>query len=287
LALAVVTGAGLVSSGCAVGVDGTPVAAESVDRAEVTTCEYPTEPGGFDSVPTTPPPQMTDPGQRTLYQQQIDRVLAGRSKQRSSPEPAAQQPKSGILKVTLTTDQGSIPIVVDRADAPCNVAAVVSLAEHGYYDDTPCHRMTDTADLKVIQCGDPTGTGIGNPGWTSPDEPPTGLRPSGPVDPTSGAQTVIYPRGTVAIANRGPRPDAQNSGGGAQFFILQSDGTLPASYAVVGTVDSAGMSVVDKVFAGGIVPGVGVDPVTGRHRLDPQDGSPKSPLTIESVTVSD
>ena len=56
------------------------------------------------------------------------------------------------------------------------------LAGEGYFDDTTCHRLTASAGLKVLQCGDPEGTGSGGPGYTIPDELPTDL-PAGPAGP--------------------------------------------------------------------------------------------------------
>ena len=48
-------------------------------------------------------------------------------------------------------------------------SSFVSLAKQGYFDDTRCHRLT-TQGIYVLQCGDPTGTGSGGPGYTFDDE---------------------------------------------------------------------------------------------------------------------
>lgn len=255
-------------------------------NAAHTTCSYVAKDSNFKQIPTTVPAELTDPAQRALYQEQIDKVRAGESKQRTKPQPDKTQAKDGTSTLTLTTNQGVVPVQLNRTGAPCNTGAVISLADHGYYDNSPCHRMT-TGALKVLQCGDPTGTGLGQPGWTSPDEPPTNLKPSGQTNPMSGEQAVTYPRGTVAIANSGSAQQGQaNSGGSAQFFILVQDGTLPASYAVVGKVEDAGMKVIDKVFAGGVNPGIGPNPTTGAYERTSDDGSPKLPITIEKAKVS-
>ncbi|MFT4127711.1 MAG: peptidylprolyl isomerase [Gordonia sp. (in: high G+C Gram-positive bacteria)] len=249
-------------------------------------CDYVTTESLFKDTPTKIPDTITDPAQRALFQERLDNLTAGKAKQRTSPKPGTSQLKEGTATLTLATSQGDIGVTLNRKGAACNTAAVISLAEHGYYNNTPCHRMTGGA-LKVIQCGDPTGTGAGAPGWTSPDEPPTTLKPAGEANPMTGEAPVTYPRGTIAIANSGqPQQGEPNSGGAAQFFILVQNGTLPANYAVVGTVGAAGMKVVDKVYKGGINPGVSPNQLTGSLERSPEDGTPKLPLTIEKATVS-
>lgn len=253
-------------------------------NATHTECNYAPTPSQLDQVKTEIPAELTDPAQRALYQQKMDSLVAGKPKQRTSPQPERSQSNQGTEQVTLDTNQGAIPITIDRGSATCNAAAILSLAENGYYNDTPCHRMTNS-DIKVIQCGDPTGTGGGMPGWTSPDEPPTDLKSAGQPN-QMGQQPVTYPRGTVAVANSGqPQQGQANSGGAAQFFLLVQDGVLPASYAVVGNVDEPGLAVIDKVFAGGINPGLNQNPMTGAFEQSPTDGAPKIGLTIEKATV--
>ena len=171
----------------------------------------------------------------------------------------------GTATVALATSAGPIGLTLDRAQAPCTVNSFVSLAGQGYFDGTTCHRLTTGEGLKVLQCGDPTGTGTGGPGYTIPDEPPTTLAAS-----PSGAGTVVYPRGTVAMA----KTAAPNSGG-SQFFLVYADSTLPPDYTVFGTIDEAGLATVDKVAAGGS------DDANGQG-----DGKPKAPIEIQAVTVS-
>ena len=116
----------------------------------------------------------------------------------------------------------------------------------------------------MLQCGDPTGTGTGGPGYTINDEPPTGLAP----DPSG--QAVIYPRGTVAMAKTSA-PDS----GGSQFFLVYADSTLPPEYTVFGTIDEEGLATVDKVAQ------AGSDNANG-----PGDGKPVTAVTIETATAS-
>lgn len=113
----------------------------------------------------------------------------------------------GTAKVTFATNQGDIAMELDRAVAPCTVNAITDLAEQGYYDNSVCHRMT-SGGLNVLQCGDPTGTGSGGPGFSFADEYPT--------DETDEADLntpVVYPKGSIAMANSGPDTN------GSQFFI--------------------------------------------------------------------
>ena len=89
----------------------------------------------------------------------------------------------------------------------------------------------------MIQGGDPTGTGMGGPGYQFADEPFTGE----------------YSRGTVAMANSGPDTN------GSQFFIMHGNYPLPKSYVIFGKVIS-GMEVIDKIAEA---------PVSGDRPLDP------------------
>jgi peptidyl-prolyl cis-trans isomerase B (cyclophilin B) len=169
-------------------------------------------------------------------------------------------------RVTFGTSAGELTVTLG-AQTPCTVRSFVHLADGGFYDGTVCHRLTASAGLKVLQCGDPIGDGTGGPGYTIPDELPTDLTPAS-TDP-GGQQLVFYPRGTVAMANAGPDT------GGSQFFMVYGDSTLPPNYTVFGTVDPTGMATLDTVAAGGLTP------VNG-----PEDGTPRLEVRIETATVS-
>ncbi len=165
-------------------------------------------------------------------------------------------PASGTTDLRVTTTLGELTLTLDRAATPCAAASLVHLTEQGFFDDTPCHREVDSEGLQVLQCGDPTGTGAGGPTYTSPTE-------------VTGEET--YPRGTVAMANSGQGFD------GSQFFLVWGDSELPPSYTVVGTVDEAGLVVLDEVAANGN---------DGSLDPSPGGGAPSVPVTIESVTVA-
>jgi peptidyl-prolyl cis-trans isomerase B (cyclophilin B) len=170
---------------------------------------------------------------------------------------------SGTAAVSLETDRGPIPLTLDRATGPCAVESFLSLVNAGYYNDTPCHRLTTGEGLKVLQCGDPTGQGTGGPGYTINDEPPTNLAPA-------GDGSVIYPRGTLAMA----KTSAPNSGG-SQFFLVYADSTLPPDYTVFGTVGPDGLATLDAIAQGGS------DDANG-----PGDGAPRTPVTIQTATAA-
>jgi peptidyl-prolyl cis-trans isomerase B (cyclophilin B) len=172
----------------------------------------------------------------------------------------ANPPTTGTVAVTLATNQGAIPIVLDRTKAPCTVASFLNLTNAGFYNGTPCHRLVTVDSLKVLQCGDPSGSGTGGPGYTIPDEPPTGLADAG-----GGAS--VYPRGTLAMA----KTSAPNSGG-SQFFLVFGNSQLPPNYTIFGTVAAPGLGVLDKVAAGG-----------GDDSNSTGDGGPKIPVTITSA----
>ncbi|NLU81288.1 peptidylprolyl isomerase [Rhodococcus sp. HNM0569] len=172
----------------------------------------------------------------------------------------------GTTPVTLTTNQGPVGLELDRAQAPCTVESFVTLARQQYFDDTPCHRLTAGRGLDVLQCGDPSGRGTGGPGYEFDNEYPENAY--APGDPALD-QPVVYPRGTVAMANAGPGTN------GSQFFLVYSDSALPPAYTVFGRMTDEGLATVEKIAA------AGTDNSNGNG-----DGRPNSDVTIESATVA-
>lgn len=179
----------------------------------------------------------------------------------ASPTPTRTLPPASLSQNrtwtgSLTLDKAPLTISLDGKRAPQAVASFVSLARSGFYDGTPCHRLTTkAAGISVLQCGDPTGTGQGGPGYSF-----------GPLEnvPKSGT----YPIGTLAMA-RGQEADSQ----GSQFFIVYGPTKLPApGYTVFGKV-TGGLATLEKN-----VTSKGVDSPTG-------DGAPKAKVSIESVSV--
>jgi peptidyl-prolyl cis-trans isomerase B (cyclophilin B) len=160
--------------------------------------------------------------------------------------PTTTPPRSGKVDLLVQTSRGPLTFQLNRAAAPCAVESFVSLAQQQYFNNTPCHRLT-SGSLNVLQCGDPTGTGSGGPGYEFHDE-------------LSGSEK--YTRGVIAMANAGPNTN------GSQFFIVYKDSTLGPNYTIFGKV-TGGLRVVDKVAAKGSTP-------TG-------DGKPKLPISITSI----
>jgi peptidyl-prolyl cis-trans isomerase B (cyclophilin B) len=130
--------------------------------------------------------------------------------------------------VRFITTQGIITVKMLTDKAPCTTFSFRFLASQSYYDFTHCHRLT-TQSIYVLQCGDPTGTGSGGPGYAFNDENLAG---------------ATYPAGTVAMANAGPNTN------GSQFFFTWKDTTLPPLYTPFGTV-IGGMDVLQKIAAAG------------------------------------
>jgi len=161
---------------------------------------------------------------------------------------------SGEVAAEMTTDRGRISLTLLADAAPCTVNSFASLAEQDYYDDTVCHRLTvSPSSIFVLQCGDPTGTGTGGPGYSFPDE-------------LSGEET--YPAGTVAMANAGEDTN------GSQFFLVYDDTPLPPSYAVFGRIDEESIELVRSIAAEGTATGG-------------PDGAPAQEVRIETISIAD
>lgn len=146
---------------------------------------------------------------------------------------------AGTATATMHLTAGDVKITLERAATPCTVNSFESLAQQGYFDDTACHRLTDTG-IFVLQCGDPSATGRGGPGYSFADE-------------TNDSMT--YPAGTVAMANAGPDTN------GSQFFLVWADTDLPPDYTVFGTMDQAGLDVVGGIAAQGVAAEDGTSPI--------------------------
>ena len=83
------------------------------------------------------------------------------------------------ISVSMATNQGNIGLWLNNAEAPCTVNSFASLAQKGFFDGTICHRETTAPAWAVLQCGDPTGTGTGGPGYKFANECPTNQVPQG------------------------------------------------------------------------------------------------------------
>ncbi len=152
----------------------------------------------------------------------------------------------------MHTNRGTIAIALLNNKATCTVNSFVYLTGKKYFNDTPCHRLT-TSGIFVLQCGDPTGTGRGGPGYKFADENLAGAK---------------YPAGTVGMANSGPGTN------GSQFFLVYKYSPLPPDYTLFGTIVT-GLGVIRDIAK------AGSDNSNGKG-----DGHPKEKVTINSVTIT-
>jgi cyclophilin family peptidyl-prolyl cis-trans isomerase len=149
----------------------------------------------------------------------------------SAPEvPPTNQTQSNIKHmITIKTTLGDIQFETYDSDAPKAVNNFITLANKGFYNNVIFHRVIPGF---MIQGGDPTGTGMGGPGYKFEDE----------LDPTTASYKAGYKKGVVAMANSGPNTN------GSQFFIMLADYPLPNNYTIFGKV-AKGQEVVDAIGA--------------------------------------
>jgi peptidyl-prolyl cis-trans isomerase B (cyclophilin B) len=173
-----------------------------------------------------------------------------------TPPTPETTPTQGTSTVLMSTNQGDLRLTLDRTKAPCAAASFAYLAGQKFFDGSPCHREVNQPTFGVLQCGDPTGSGSGGPSYKFAQEIPDG---------------TTYPRGTIAMANTG-----QPNSTGSQFFLCFVDTQLSPDYTPVGTVDEAGLAVLDTVAAAGN---------DGSFEAQAGGGAPNLPVTITTMTV--
>ena len=151
----------------------------------------------------------------------------------------------------VTTNMGTYSAVLDAAKAPGTVNNFVSLARNKYFDGITCHRAIPGF---MIQCGDPTATGNGGPGYEFADELPAAGE---------------YKIGSLAMANSGPNTN------GSQFFVISGDQgvSLPPSYTLFGQVTEGLDSTVVALDAAGNPSSNGMPPL--------------KEIKIESITITE
>ncbi|MDR0788731.1 MAG: peptidylprolyl isomerase, partial [Bifidobacteriaceae bacterium] len=142
--------------------------------------------------------------------------------------------------------------------APIAAGNFVALAKSGYFNNTKCHRLTTTANFKVLQCGDPAGNGTGGPNYEW-----------GPIE--NAPADAMYKKAYIAMARRGGNAESM----GSQFFLVYGDTSIPADaaggYSVFGEVTS-GIDTIEEVGKRGTTDGS-------------QDGPPKFDVTIKGVEL--
>jgi peptidyl-prolyl cis-trans isomerase B (cyclophilin B) len=181
--------------------------------------------------------------------------------------PAATPDWHATYTATITTSRGPIAIKLANSQATCTVNSFVHLAETSFWDNTQCHRVSDSGGLYMLQCGDPTASGSktlscsgtntagsGGPGYQFSDENLTG---------------ATYPAGTVAMANSGANTN------GSQFFLVFANTSLPASYTPFGTITS-GLDILQNVAKAG----------TSCTYAGAGGGVPKDKVVITKVSIS-
>ncbi|HKA68746.1 MAG TPA: peptidylprolyl isomerase [Actinomycetes bacterium] len=164
-----------------------------------------------------------------------------------TPPPVA--PLTPTVEAIVHTNKGDIKLELDQAKAPCTVNSFVFLAKNDYFDDTRCHRLLTGSAGGVLQCGDPSATGRGGPGYEFNDENLGG---------------AVYTKGVVAMANSGPNTN------GSQFFMVYSDSGFGPDYTPFGRV-TKGLDILSQVAKGG---------VTG-----PNQDQPKTKVVIKDVEI--
>jgi len=167
------------------------------------------------------------------------------------------------VSVSMVTNQGHIGLLLANNESPCTVNSFASLAQQKFFDDTKCHRLTSGPASSILQCGDPSADGTGGPGYQFVNEYPTDEYP--PNDPKAH-EPVIYPRGTLAMANSGPNTN------GSQFFLVYKDTQLPPDYTIFGKIQQDGLATLDKIAKGGVAGGG-------------SDGPPATEVVIKSVLL--
>ncbi|WP_462185975.1 MULTISPECIES: peptidylprolyl isomerase [unclassified Frankia] len=221
---------------------------------------------GVTTTPTATAPTATEPTQSAAPRQtsrvgQCTYTSNGETPARGATLPAAAATiDTSPATMVITTGAGTITAALDAQKAPCTVHTLRTLAGARYFDGTACHRQTGGADagISVLQCGDPTGTGNGSPGYGYANE---------------NTQGVTYDRGVLAMAHS-QLPDSN----GSQFFINYQNPTpqgaaaLAGNYTVFGKI-TKGLDVLDKLTGPGVEGGG-------------SDGAPASKPKILSITIA-
>lgn len=134
------------------------------------------------------------------------------------------------MKVIIEMENGGKMTLELYPDiAPITVANFVKLAKSGFYNGLIFHRVIENF---MIQGGDPTGTGMGGPGWTI----------KGEFASNGVKNTLKHTRGVISMA-RSARPDSA----GSQFFIMHKDAPhLDGQYAAFGKMTD-GFDTLDEI----------------------------------------
>jgi peptidyl-prolyl cis-trans isomerase B (cyclophilin B) len=178
--------------------------------------------------------------------------------------PSATPDGKATYTATINTNRGKVVINLLNSKATCAVNSFVHLAETNFWNNSQCHRVSDSQGLYMLQCGDPTAKasqtlscssatlGSGGPGYSFDDENLTG---------------ATYKAGTVAMANSGANTN------GSQFFLVFKDTSLSPDYTPFGTITS-GLDILQNVANAGT-----------SCTFSAGGGVPKEKVVINSVTI--
>jgi peptidyl-prolyl cis-trans isomerase B (cyclophilin B) len=240
---------------------GTPTAAKT-PAAKVPSTASPTA----SATPSASAAAVTEPATHCSYTSASAGTVVKASMPTSSPDYKA------AYTASINTNLGPIKIDLANSKATCTVNSFVHLASTDFWNDTQCHRMSNTDGLYMLQCGDPTAKasqtlscssatlGTGGPGYEFASE----------NLPTAGSSgSVTYKAGTVAMANSG---GATN---GSQFFLVFKDTTLGPDYTPFGTITS-GLDILQNVAKAG----------TSCTFAGAGGGVPKEKVIINSVSIT-
>ena len=208
---------------------------------------------------TTSAAAVTEPAQHCSYTSASGGEVVKASLPTASPDYKA------AYTASINTNLGPIKIDLLNAKATCTVNSFAHLAADDFWNNTQCHRMSNSESLYMLQCGDPTAKaseklscssatlGTGGPGYEFASENLTG---------------ATYPAGTVAMANSGTADS-----NGSQFFLVFKATSLPASYTPFGTITS-GLNILQNVAKAGT-----------SCTYSAGGGVPKEKVIIDSVSI--
>jgi peptidyl-prolyl cis-trans isomerase B (cyclophilin B) len=181
-------------------------------------------------------------------------IKSGQPAARKVKFPSSTPTETGSVKVEIGTNFGDVAAVLDAKNAPCAVNSFLSLAKQGYYDKTNCSRVAFNSQgpFAIVQCGDPTGTGAGAPGYRFAEE-------------VTGKET--YSAGVIAMAKASTPAST-----GGQFFIALADTQLGPEYTVLGKLSTQGLKTMRKAGLAAL-----------KGKTDGYDGPPATKVELTKV----
>ena len=203
---------------------------------------------------------VTEPAQHCTY------TSASAGSVVKSSLPTASPDYKAAYTASINTNLGPITIDLANSKATCTVNSFAHLASDNFWNNTQCHRMSNSDSLYMLQCGDPTAKaslklscssttiGTGGPGYEFASENLTG---------------ATYPAGTVAMANTGSADS-----NGSQFFLVFKQTALPADYTPFGKITS-GLGILQNVAKAGTT-----------CTYSSGGGVPKDKVIINSVSIN-